>query len=261
MPKNAQPNATHVSRDGSATTCGHLTRCGNGRLRHQSLCTSNGAWTPDDAPSLSRTGGCLPAELVCEIPPTARTQGRIRGDQHAADPAVSAPSAAGQCHRRTATICQRAHARTWTVIASPSGAAGRAADRPRLRSQATGSASWPNSRPLSGVFLRPCLGRHRRSVPINTRLAPPEIVFWLTDSGCTGLLIDDTFAPMLPTILPQTPDLRQHHPSRRSDATPDVQLSYEALIADAQPRGCRPARPGTRRHLLYRRHHRAIRRA
>jgi long-chain acyl-CoA synthetase len=35
-------------------------------------------------------------------------------------------------------------------------------------------------------------------VPINTRLAPPEIVFWLTDSGCTGLLIDDTFAPLLP---------------------------------------------------------------
>ncbi len=24
-------------------------------------------------------------------------------------------------------------------------------------------------------------------VPINTRLAPPEIVFWLTDSGCSAL--------------------------------------------------------------------------
>src|ERR1700733_4887877 len=45
-------------------------------------------------------------------------------------------------------------------------------------------------------------------VPINTRLAPPEIVYWLTDSGCTGLLIDDTFTPLLPRILTETPDLR-----------------------------------------------------
>ncbi len=71
-------------------------------------------------------------------------------------------------------------------------------------------------------------------VPINTRLAPPEIVFWLSDSGCTGLLIDDTFAPMLPTILPQTPDLR--HIIRLGDSPPpDGQFSYEALVTHAQP--------------------------
>ncbi len=40
-------------------------------------------------------------------------------------------------------------------------------------------------------------------VPINTRLAPPEITFWLTDSGCSGLLIDDTFASTLPTSCPK----------------------------------------------------------
>jgi acyl-CoA synthetase (AMP-forming)/AMP-acid ligase II len=71
-------------------------------------------------------------------------------------------------------------------------------------------------------------------VPINTRLAPPEIVFWLTDFGCTGLLIDDTFTPMLPALLPQTPDLR--HIVHIGDApTPGDRLSYEALIAAAQP--------------------------
>jgi long-chain acyl-CoA synthetase len=71
-------------------------------------------------------------------------------------------------------------------------------------------------------------------VPINTRLAPPEIVFWLTDSGCAGLLIDDTFTPTLPALLPRTPDLR--HIIHIGDApTPDGQLSYEALIAAAQP--------------------------
>ena len=34
-------------------------------------------------------------------------------------------------------------------------------------------------------------------VPINTRLAVPEILYWLTDSGCTGLFIDDAFLPAL----------------------------------------------------------------
>ena len=35
-------------------------------------------------------------------------------------------------------------------------------------------------------------------VPINTRLAPPEIAYWLADSGSTALLIDDVFLPALP---------------------------------------------------------------
>jgi long-chain acyl-CoA synthetase len=71
-------------------------------------------------------------------------------------------------------------------------------------------------------------------VPINTRLAPPEMVFWLTDSGCTGLLIDDTFAPLLPKLLPETPDLR--HVIHMDDGpSPDRLLSYEALIAGATP--------------------------
>jgi len=34
-------------------------------------------------------------------------------------------------------------------------------------------------------------------VPINTRLAPPEIAFWIKDSECRVLLIDDTFAPVI----------------------------------------------------------------
>ena len=71
-------------------------------------------------------------------------------------------------------------------------------------------------------------------VPVNTRLAPPEIVFWLSDSGCTGLLVDDTFVPMLHHILPETPDLR--HIVHIGDApTPDGQFSYEALLADSRP--------------------------
>jgi len=34
-------------------------------------------------------------------------------------------------------------------------------------------------------------------VPINTRLAPPEIAYWLNDSGAEVLFVDDTFVPML----------------------------------------------------------------
>ena len=45
-------------------------------------------------------------------------------------------------------------------------------------------------------------------VPINTRLAPPEITYWLADSGCTALAIDDVFLPALPAIRPGLPDLR-----------------------------------------------------
>jgi long-chain acyl-CoA synthetase len=71
-------------------------------------------------------------------------------------------------------------------------------------------------------------------VPINTRLAPPEIVYWLTDSGCTGLLIDDTFTSILPAVLPQTPDLR-HIIHLGDGPTPDGQFSYERLIAGALP--------------------------
>jgi long-chain acyl-CoA synthetase len=71
-------------------------------------------------------------------------------------------------------------------------------------------------------------------VPINTRLAAPEIVFWLADSGCSGLLVDDAFVPVLPKVLPDTPEVR--HLIHLGDApTPAGYLSYEALIAGAEP--------------------------
>ena len=45
-------------------------------------------------------------------------------------------------------------------------------------------------------------------VPINTRLAPPEIEYWLTDSGCSGLIIDDNFVPTLEPLRARLPGLR-----------------------------------------------------
>jgi len=71
-------------------------------------------------------------------------------------------------------------------------------------------------------------------VPINTRLAPPEMVFWLADSGCTGLLIDDAFVPVLPAIAAGVPGLR--HVVHIGDApTPAGLLAYETLVSSAAP--------------------------
>ena len=71
-------------------------------------------------------------------------------------------------------------------------------------------------------------------VPINTRLAPPEMVFWLADSGCTGLLIDDAFVPVLPTITAGVSGLR--HVVHIGDApTPAGLLAYETLLSSSAP--------------------------
>ena len=67
-------------------------------------------------------------------------------------------------------------------------------------------------------------------VPINTRLAPPEIAFWLQDSGSTGLFIDDAFLPALPAFRTAVPDLL-HVIFCGEAATPEGMHSYEALIA------------------------------
>ncbi len=71
-------------------------------------------------------------------------------------------------------------------------------------------------------------------VPINTRLAPPEIVFWLVDSGCSALFVDDAFAPVLAKVLPETPDVRRVV-YIADGAVPRDLVDYEALLAAAQP--------------------------
>jgi acyl-CoA synthetase (AMP-forming)/AMP-acid ligase II len=67
-------------------------------------------------------------------------------------------------------------------------------------------------------------------VPINTRLASPEIIFWLTDSGCSGLLIDDAFTDRLAQIRALVPDLRHIIHLGDGPAAAGL-LSYEGLIA------------------------------
>ncbi len=71
-------------------------------------------------------------------------------------------------------------------------------------------------------------------VPINTRLAQPEIVFWLADSGCAALFVDDAFVPVLPHVLPHTPEIKRVVYIGEGAAPPDL-LDYETLLTGAEP--------------------------
>jgi long-chain acyl-CoA synthetase len=62
-------------------------------------------------------------------------------------------------------------------------------------------------------------------VPLNVRLAPPEIVAILNDAGAVALIVDRTFAPMVPAILPQLTSVK----------TVFDPVSLEAAIAAAEP--------------------------
>ena len=70
-------------------------------------------------------------------------------------------------------------------------------------------------------------------VPINTRLAPPEIEHWLTDSGASVLLIDDNFRPALDKLAGRLGGI--HTFVHVTDgAAADGMLAYESLL-DGKP--------------------------
>ncbi len=71
-------------------------------------------------------------------------------------------------------------------------------------------------------------------VPINTRLAAPEIEYWLSDSGSQVLFVDDTFAEVALAIAKRLPALR-HLVYMGDGPAPDGMLDHEALIAGSGP--------------------------
>jgi len=60
-------------------------------------------------------------------------------------------------------------------------------------------------------------------VPINIRLAPPEVAYWLNDSEAKILFIDAMFAPMLKALEGQIPHV-EHVVYLGDDAVPDGML-------------------------------------
>jgi long-chain acyl-CoA synthetase len=71
-------------------------------------------------------------------------------------------------------------------------------------------------------------------VPLNTRLAAPELVAIINDAGATALVVDDTFAAMLPALAPQLTSVRSLFVTG-SGAVPAGAVSLEAAIASAEP--------------------------
>ncbi len=98
-------------------------------------------------------------------------------------------------------------------------------------------------------------------IPVNVRWSVAEIAYSLVDCGTDVLVVDDAFAPAVPALREQAPNLRTVIFSGDGDV-PDGLLDYEELVADgpavedARRGGDRPVR-----RLLHRRAPRASRRA
>ena len=70
--------------------------------------------------------------------------------------------------------------------------------------------------------------------PVNIRWSPAEIAYSMTDSDTHVLLIDDAFVPMAPLLLEKAPGLTTLIHCG-DGPTPDGMLSYEQLLAGADP--------------------------
>ena len=70
--------------------------------------------------------------------------------------------------------------------------------------------------------------------PVNVRWSVPEIAYSLRDSDSRVLLVDDTFAPLLPALREAVPDLATVIHAG-DGPVPDGALGYEDLIAAADP--------------------------
>lgn len=71
-------------------------------------------------------------------------------------------------------------------------------------------------------------------VPINIRLAPPEIIYTLNDSGTKILVVDDAFAAMLPALKGNM-DTVTHIVFAGEGETPEGCINFEDLIKDNPP--------------------------
>lgn len=71
-------------------------------------------------------------------------------------------------------------------------------------------------------------------VPLNIRLAPPEIIYQINESDATVLVVDDTFAAMLPAMAGKTPNLK-HVIFASPNPPPEGCLSYDNLVASSDP--------------------------
>ncbi|MCE7982750.1 MAG: long-chain-fatty-acid--CoA ligase [Caldilinea sp. CFX5] len=71
-------------------------------------------------------------------------------------------------------------------------------------------------------------------VPLNTRLAVPELVYMLNDAGAELLIVDDAFVPLLTELKGKLATVR-HTIYAGEGPAPDGLLAYETILAAANP--------------------------
>jgi long-chain acyl-CoA synthetase len=71
-------------------------------------------------------------------------------------------------------------------------------------------------------------------VPLNTRLAAPELVAIINDAGASALVVDETFAAMLPALVPNLTSVHSVFVTA-AGMSPAGALSLDAAIASAEP--------------------------
>src|SRR4051812_29044689 len=72
------------------------------------------------------------------------------------------------------------------------------------------------------------------AVPLNTRLAAPELVAIINDAGAVALVVDETFAAMLPALIPNLATVRTVFVSANG-APPAGVASLDAALDAASP--------------------------
>ena len=68
-------------------------------------------------------------------------------------------------------------------------------------------------------------------VPINTRLAPPEIQFWINDSESKIIFVDSNFSEVVKTLVKENkiPSIKKII-YISDDASPENMINYEELL-------------------------------
>jgi|SRR5579859_1312761 len=79
-------------------------------------------------------------------------------------------------------------------------------------------------------------------VPLNVRLAPPEIIYTVNDAGALALFVDDTLRPLAQAARPGLTTVRTYvHASATGGATPADMRDYDELVSAAEDLHTPPA--------------------
>jgi long-chain acyl-CoA synthetase len=87
-------------------------------------------------------------------------------------------------------------------------------------------------------------------VPINIRLAEPEVEFWMADAGAGILFVDATFAPMVASIKGRLERL-EHVVFMGEDPAPVGMVAQEELVSGNAPMHPAPRGNGDLSGLFY----------